>query len=382
MEDHGQAHREGRRLTSGPVAHLRSSPASHARPQVGRRAPALPVTLQEGRLPVAISTPTTPDGAPGAAPPAGSGTGAEHQRRSTLLHRLDVRGAPYAFVAPFFVVFAAFSFYPLIYTSWISLHRVELSTLNLMEWVGFDNYTALWDDDRFWNALLNTFTIGVLSTVPQLLMALGLAHLLNYRLRGSTFFRVAALTPYATSVGAAALVFTMLFERDFGMINWMLSMVGVDNVDWENNKWAAQTAISTIVIWRWTGYNALLYLAAMQAIPRDRYEAAAIDGASRWQQFLTVTIPGIRSTIVFTIVLSTIGATQLFGEPLIFGQGPNGITGGADNQYQTLGLLLYEEGWKNYQMGRAATVAWAMFLLLIVVFVVQRIVTRVIARKG
>ncbi|MEU9879100.1 carbohydrate ABC transporter permease [Streptomyces phaeochromogenes] len=331
---------------------------------------------------MAISTPTTPDGAPGAAPPAGSGTGTEHQRRSTLLHRLDVRGAPYAFVAPFFVVFAAFSFYPLVYTSWISLHRVELSTLNFMEWVGFDNYTALWDDDRFWNALLNTFTIGVLSTVPQLLMALGLAHLLNYQLRGSTFFRVAALTPYATSVGAAALVFTMLFERDFGMINWMLSLVGIDNIDFENNKWAAQTAISTIVIWRWTGYNALLYLAAMQAIPRDRYEAAAIDGASRWQQFLTVTIPGIRSTIVFTIVLSTIGATQLFGEPLIFGQGPNGITGGADNQYQTLGLLLYEEGWKNYQMGRAATVAWAMFLLLIVVFVVQRLVTRVIARKG
>ncbi|MFE6489291.1 carbohydrate ABC transporter permease [Streptomyces sp. NPDC057757] len=331
---------------------------------------------------MAISTSTPPPGAPGTAPSDGPGAGAERQRRSTLLHRLDVRGAPYAFVAPFFVVFAAFSFYPLLYTSWISLHRVELSTLNLMEWVGFDNYTALWDDDRFWNALLNTFTIGVLSTVPQLLMALGLAHLLNYRLRGSTFFRVAALTPYATSVGAAALVFTMLFERDFGMINWMLSLVGIDNIDFENNKWAAQTAISTIVIWRWTGYNALLYLAAMQAIPRDRYEAAAIDGASRWQQFLKVTVPGIRSTIVFTIVLSTIGATQLFGEPLIFGQGPNGITGGADNQYQTLGLLLYEEGWKNYQMGRAATVAWAMFLLLIVLFVVQRLVTRFLARKA
>lgn len=311
-------------------------------------------------------------------------TGAQErprQRRRTLLHRLDLRGAPYAFVTPFFVVFAAFSFYPLLYTAWISLHKVELATMNVMEWVAFDNFTTLWQDDHFWNALLNTITLGVLSTVPQLMMALGLAHLLNYRLRGSTFFRVAAITPYATSVGAAALVFTMLFERDFGMINWMLNLVGVDNVDWENNKWAAQFAISTIVIWRWTGYNALLYLAAMQAIPRDRYEAAAIDGASRWQQFISVTVPGIRSTIVFTIVLSTIGATQLFGEPLIFGQGPNGVTGGADNQYQTLGLLLYEEGWKNYQMGRAATVAWVMFLLLILVFVIQRIVKRLASRR-
>ncbi|MGW8954272.1 carbohydrate ABC transporter permease [Streptomyces sp. NPDC055709] len=297
-------------------------------------------------------------------------------RRSTLLHRLDLNGAPYAFIVPFFVIFAAFSFYPLLHTAWISLHRVELATMDVMEWVAFDNYVGLVQDERFWNALSNTITIGVLSTVPQLFMALGLAHLLNYRLRGSTFFRVAALTPYATSVGAAALVFTMLFERDFGMINWILSLVGVDNVDWEGNKWAAQIAISTIVIWRWTGYNALLYLAAMQAIPRDRYEAAAIDGASRWQQFLKVTIPGIRPTIVFTIVLSTIGSTQLFGEPLIFGQGPNGITGGADNQYQTLGLLLYEEGWKNYQMGRAATVAWAMFLLLILVFALQRLLKR------
>lgn len=338
---------------------------------------------------MATQTSTAAAGEQPAGEPAGPARPADGRRqrrqngwRSTLLHRLDLHGAPYAFIVPFFAVFAAFSFYPLIYTAWISLHRVELAFLDLMEWVAFDNYVALWQDERFWNALSNTFTIGVLSTVPQLLMALGLAHLLNYRLRGSTFFRVAALTPYATSVGAAALVFTMLFERDFGMINWMLGLVGVDNVDWEGNKWAAQIAISTIVIWRWTGYNALLYLAAMQAIPRDRYEAAAIDGASRWQQFLKVTIPGIRPTIIFTIVLSTIGSTQLFGEPLIFGQGPNGITGGADNQYQTLGLLLYEEGWKNYQMGRAATVAWAMFLLLIILFAVQRLLKRRSSRSS
>ncbi|WP_234313850.1 carbohydrate ABC transporter permease [Streptomyces sp. NBRC 109706] len=304
------------------------------------------------------------------------------QRWRNLLHRLDLGAAPYAFITPFFVIFAAFSAYPLIYTLWVSLHRVELATQDQMDWLALDNYTALWQDDRFWNALANTITIGVLSTVPQLLMALGLAHLLNYRLRGSAFFRVAALAPYATSVGAAALVFTMLFERDFGMINWGLSLFGFDHIDWESQKWPAQFAISSMVIWRWTGYNALLYLAAMQAIPRDRYEAAAIDGASRWQQFTKVTVPGIRPTIVFTIVLSTIGATQLFGEPLIFGQGVNGITGGAENQYQTLGLLLYEEGWRNYQMGRAATVAWAMFLLLILLFVLHRVLWRVLSRRA
>ncbi|MGA5347404.1 carbohydrate ABC transporter permease [Streptomyces griseoincarnatus] len=315
--------------------------------------------------------------------PSRAGDGKEtSRRRGAWLHRLDVKGAPYAFVAPFFVVFAAFSFYPLVYTSWISLHDVELATLDIMEWVAFDNYVELWGDSRFWNALQNTITIGIISTVPQLLMALGIAHLLNYRMRASLFFRVASLVPYATSVGAAALVFTMIFERDFGMINWGLGLVGVDLVNWEADKWPAQVAISTIVIWRWTGYNALLYLAAMQAIPADRYEAASLDGASRWQQFRHVTVPGIRSTIVFTIVLSTIGATQLFGEPLIFGQGPNGVTGGANNQYQTLGLLLYEEGWKNYQMGRSATVAWAMFMLLVLAFVAQRLIKRLRSRTS
>ncbi len=325
-----------------------------------------------------------PQGAPAGPAKERPGRDRTNPRRAwrTLLHRFDIKAAPYAFIAPFFVVFAAFSFYPLLYTGWLSLHDVELATMDIMEWEGFGNYTELWRDERFWNALTNTFTIGVISTVPQLLMALGLAHLLNYTLRGSAFFRVAALTPYATSIGAAALVFTMLFERDFGMINWFLGLFGFDNIDWESGKWPAQFAISTIVIWRWTGYNALLYLAAMQAIPRERYEAAAIDGASRWQQFTKVTIPGIRSTIVFTIVLSTIGATQLFGEPLIFGQGPNGVSGGADNQYQTLGLLLYEEGWKNYEMGRAATVAWAMFALLILVFVLQRLVKRLTSRTS
>ena len=148
----------------------------------------------------------------------------------------------------------------------------------------------------------------MLSTVPQLLLALGLAHLLNYRLRGRTFLRMAMLMPYATSVAAATLVFAQLFGRDFGLINWLLGLVGIDPVDWRNGDWTAQIAISVIVIWRWTGYNALIYLAGMQSIPQDLYEAAAMDGANRWQQFLHVTLPGLRPTILFTVVVSTIGA--------------------------------------------------------------------------
>jgi cellobiose transport system permease protein len=247
-----------------------------------------------------------------------------------------------------------------------------------MEWRGFGNYTALFADDYFWTALRNTFTIGVISTVPQLLMALGLAHLLNYKLRGRTFFRVAMLLPYATSVAAATLVFAQLFGRDFGLINWLLSLIGVGPVDWQSGTWTSQIAVSTIVVWRWTGYNALIYLAGMQSIPADLYEAAELDGASRWKQFLHVTLPGLRPTVLFTVVVSTIGATQLFGEPLLF---EGSISGGISHQYQTLGLYMYEQGWGYFHLGRAAAIAWVMFVLIVLLVVVNSAVVRRRIRK-
>ncbi|MCZ4119474.1 carbohydrate ABC transporter permease [Streptomyces sp. H39-S7] len=296
------------------------------------------------------------------------------ERRTRLLRRVS----PYAYIAPFFTLFAAFGLFPLIYTAYVSLYRVELQTPDQMEWRGLDNYTALLSDSYFWTALRNTFSIGVLSTVPQLLMALGLAHLLNYKLRGRTFLRVAVLLPYATSVAAATLVFAQLFGRDFGLINWVLGLVGFSPVDWQSGTVASQIAVSTIVTWRWTGYNALIYLAGMQSIPGELYEAAQIDGASRWRQFLHVTLPGLRPTILFTVVVSTIGATQLFGEPLLF---EGSISGGISHQYQTLGLYMYEQGWGYFHLGRAAAIAWIMFVLIVLLVGVNTAVARRRTRK-
>ncbi|MGW1023977.1 carbohydrate ABC transporter permease [Streptomyces sp. NPDC002577] len=291
------------------------------------------------------------------------------------LYRWDMKASPYAFIAPFFIIFGAFSLVPLLYTAWYSLHNVQLSALDHQTWAGLDNYTNLLSSDFFWNALKNTFTIGLISTVPQLLMAIGLAHLLNYRLRGSTVWRVVMLTPYATSVAAATLVFTLLYSWDGGMINWLLHFVGVDPVNWRESTWGSQFAVSSIVIWRWTGYNALIYLAAMQAIPADLYESAALDGAGRWQQFRHVTIPMLRPTILFTVVVSTIGATQLFGEVLLFG-GLSGSKGGSEHQYQTLGLYMYDQGWIIGNLGKASAIAWSMFLILLIVAAINLLITR------
>jgi len=292
--------------------------------------------------------------------PPGDGVPPRSAWRS-LLYRWEGRSAPYVYVAPFFLIFLAFGLFPLLYTAWISLHQYRLGSR--MKWIGLDNYVWLFTNEKFYNSLFKTFTIGIISTVPQLLLALGLAHMLNYRLRGRTFFRVAMIMPYATSVAAATLVFAQLFGRDAGAINWLLGLVGIDAVDWRNGDWTAQIAISVIIIWRWTGYNALIYLAGMQSISKDLYEAATLDGATKWQQFRHVTLPGLRPTILFTIVVSTIGASQVFGEPLIFAGGQP--TGGAINQYQTLGLFMYEQGWSFFALGRAATVAWVMFVLIV-----------------
>lgn len=283
------------------------------------------------------------------------------------LFRWEATFAPYAYVAPFFIVFAAFGVFPLVYTAYISLHDYRLGSE--MSWVGFGNYEWLFSNPKFYNALWKTFTLGALSTIPQLLIALGLAHLLNYRLRARNFFRVSMLMPYATSVAASTLVFSQVFGRDNGFVNWVLSLVNIEAVDWRNGNWLAQLAISVIVTWRWTGYNALIYLAGMQSIPMELYESAAIDGASRWKQFIHITLPGLRPTILFTIVVSTIGASQLFGEPLLFDFGnPNG---GAVNQYQTIGLFMYQQGWFFFQLGKAAAVAWVMFLLILVLVLIN-----------
>ncbi|MEU6480449.1 sugar ABC transporter permease [Streptomyces sp. NPDC047017] len=316
----------------------------------------------------------------GAAPargPAAPDAPTQEKRRSRLSRRWqrDMRWSPYAFVSPFFLLFAAFGLFPLIYTGWASLHTVELTAPTDMQWAGLHNYTRIFGDEFFWNAARNTLTIGIISTVPQLLMAMGLAHLLNYKLRGSTFFRVAMLAPYATSIAAASLVFVLLFGRDYGVINWALHFVGIDKIDWQNDKWSSQTAVSSVVIWRWTGYNALIYLAAMQAIPQDLYESAALDGANRWQQFFHVTLPQLRPTILFTAVVSTIGASQLFGEPLMF-DSIKGASGGTNHQFQTLGLYLYEQGWVNQHLGRASAIAWTMFLILIVIGLVNYVISR------
>ncbi|MDX6743370.1 sugar ABC transporter permease [Actinocorallia sp. A-T 12471] len=282
---------------------------------------------------------------------------------------LDLKAAPYLLVSPYFILFAIFGLFPLCFTVWVSLHDWELA--GDREWLGLQNYSDLVVDADFWNAVFNTLGMFVLATVPQLLLALMLANALNKRMRFRLLYRLGILVPMVTSIVAVAVVFGQLFARDYGAFNWLL---GTDGLDWQAEKWTSWTAISVMVDWRWTGYNALIYLAAMQAIPRDLYEAASIDGASSRRQFWQITVPMLKPAIIFTTLTSTIGGLSLFTEPVMFAQGDVG--GGSLGQFQTVAMYMYENAFRDRDYGYASAVAWMLFLLILLVSFISFLFTR------
>jgi cellobiose transport system permease protein len=302
------------------------------------------------------------------------------RRRWTIrrrLHRLDAKAAPYLYISPFFILFGLFGLFPLGYTAYVAMTDRTLldPTWNF---IGLDNFTALIHDSYFWNSLENTLGIFLIATIPQLLFALFLAHVLNTQLRARTFFRMFVLLPQVTSLVAVALIFTQLFSHDYGLINYVLSQFGIHKIDWEAGRLSSWVAISVMVTWRWAGYNALIYLAAMQGIPDELYEAAAIDGAKKWRQFRHVTIPLLRPTIIFTVIVSTIGGLQLFTEPYLFEPSAQGSTGGSARQYQTVVMYLYEKAFAGtqFEFGYAAAIGWALFLLIAVISLINFLIVR------
>jgi len=277
--------------------------------------------------------------------------------------RFDVRGMPYLLVSPYFLLFAIFGIFPLAYTLWLSLYDYEMA--GDKSFAGLANYGELLVDAEFYNAVFNTVGIFALSTVPQLMLALLLANALNKRIRGRLFFRLGVLLPLITSVVAVAVIFSGLFARDYGLFNWMLGLVGIEPIAWQNEKWSSWIAIATMIDWRWTGYNSIILLAAMQTIPRDLYEAASLDGASSRRQFWGITVPLLRPTLVFVVFISTIGGLTLFTEPVMFEGNPQ-MTGGTTGQYQTVAMFIVESAFRgSYQLGYASAAAWLLFVLIL-----------------
>jgi len=294
---------------------------------------------------------------------------------SHTLSRWDVRFSPYLYISPFFIVFALVGLFPLGYTAWVSLHDWNLIG-GQGDFVGLKNYNTVLAQPYFWTSLRNTFSIFLLSALPQMALALAIAAFLDSNLRAKTFWRMGVLLPYVVAPVAVALIFSDLFGDRYGLINDAIAALGGDPVRWHVDVLPSHIAIATMVNFRWTGYTALIFLAAMQAIPRDYYEAATLDGAGRLRTFWSITVPLLRPVIIFVVITSTIGGLQIFDEPRMFDQAGQG---GANRQWQTLTLYIYELGWGQRNFGRASAVAWLLFLIIVLIAVINFLISRRIA---
>lgn len=284
--------------------------------------------------------------------------------------------SPYLYISPFFILFALVGLFALLYTFWVSLHQWSLIG-GQGRFVGLDNYTHVLAQEQFRVGLRNTFSIFLISGVSQTLIALALAAVLNQNLRAKTFWRMGVLLPYVVGPVAVGVIFSKMFADQSGLFNALLGKVGIGPIAWHAEVLSSHLAIATMVNFRWIGYVTLIFLAAMQAIPRDVYEAAMLDGAGRLRQFFSVTVPMLRPTIIFVVITATIGGLQIFDEPRVFDQEGRG---GSDRQWMTITMYIYELGWGSQKsFGRAAAVSWVLFLIIIAVGVLNFWLTQRIA---
>ena len=292
--------------------------------------------------------------------------------------RLSPRWAPYVFISPFLVLFAVFGMFPLLFSLYLAFQSWDpTGGLRAMEYVGLVNFTFALEDEWFWKALGNTAWLALVSGAPQHFVAIPLAVFIH-----STFKRLrdgvvgAYFLPYITSSVAIAIMFSSLFSTDFGLVNAGLhALFGTENINWLGRPEYLKPAIAVIVFWRYLGFNVVLYLAALQTIPKDLYEAATMDGAGRLQQFWCITLPGLRPMIFFGITLSVIGGLQLFEEPFIL----TGGRGGADQSGMTSAVYLYRMAFDFNDFGGASAMAW---LLFIVVAVLTWLTNRAFSPRG
>jgi cellobiose transport system permease protein len=291
---------------------------------------------------------------------------------SQTLSRWDFKISPYLYISPFFILFSITGLFPLAYTAWVSVHEWNLVG-GQGAFVGLDNFAYILAQPQFWTALRNTLSIFLITCIPQLTFAVVIAAVLDQNLRNKTFWRMGVLLPYVVAPVAVALIFSNMFGDQYGLVNNVLRNIGLDPVGWHSQVLPSHIAIATMVNFRWTGYNTLILLAAMQAIPRDYYEASMIDGAGKIRQFFSITIPQLRPTLIFVIVTTTIGGLQIFDEPRLFDQEGRG---GSNGQWMTVSLYLYNLGWGKLDFGRAAAVAWILFLLIVIIALINLAITR------
>lgn len=291
-----------------------------------------------------------------------SKTGADYSlpKRKSLMTR---KNAPYLFLTPMIILFAVFMIYPVIKSLILSFQDF---TDGQYIFCGLENYTTLLKDEVFWKSLKNTFIYLAVQVPVMVVLSLVLGVMIEQAfLKFRSGFRMSIFLPSVTALVAYSIVFKLLFNTDFGIINSALRTLGFDGVDWLNTIWGARFAIIAAITWRWTGYNTIIMIAGLKNIPLELYESADIDGANAFQKFFYITIPMVKSIMLFVSITSTIGTLQLFDESFVLtGGGPNNAT-------ITIGHYLYNTGFSYYKFGYAAAISYALVVIIGILSIIQ-----------
>ncbi|KAB2925620.1 MAG: sugar ABC transporter permease [Bacteroidetes bacterium] len=286
--------------------------------------------------------------------------------------------AAWIFLSPALAVIGIFFVLPVLAAFALSFTDFDIYALgnwDYFRFVGFQNYVRIFETPLFWTALRNTFYFVLAGGPLSVAVSLGTALMLHSKLaRFRTFYRTVFFLPVVSSLIAVAIIWRYLYHPAHGLLNYALSFAGIGPVDWLGDTAVAMPAIIVMAVWKNFGYNMLIFLAGLQNIPDDLYEAAHLDGASGWQQFRSITLPMLKPTTVFVVMITVIGYFQLFAEPYVMTQG------GPLNSTTSIVYLMYEQGFRWWSMGFAAAIAFVLFAIILAFTLVQMLLQRSVKR--
>lgn len=307
---------------------------------------------------MSVSTTDVSGGAVGAQSVALATQGGSRRRRSRIHGRV---WTPYLFLAPYLMLFGAFVVWPAFYGVWMSLHDWDF-VLADKPWTGLLNYQELFNPGSvqyrpFWNGMKATGLFTLLSVPLLIALPLGLAILLHREFPGRTFFRAVYFAPYVLGVAVIGLMWRYLLDGNFGLINHLFGL----NIQWTTSQPWAWIALVIVTVWWTMGFNTIIYLAGLGNIPQDHYEAASLDGASGWQKFFYITLPGLRPVLIFIMITTTLASANMFGQSYLITQG------GPTETTRTAIMVVTQTGFSQNRPGQAAAMSYILALFLAVV---------------
>lgn len=296
---------------------------------------------------------------------------AKAEKKKLTGRKRDERVAAYIFVAPAVILLIAFLVVPMIYTVYFSGFKYQIMRPDAMKFIGFENYQKLFSDKNFWLALKNTVYFTVIVVPCQCVLALALALLVSKKFRGVAVFRTMYFAPQLTSMVVISVLWSVLYNANpnTGLINSILVSLGMSPIKFLSDASTAMNSIIFMSAWQGAGYQMMIFLAGLQGIPRDQYEAASVDGATKFKQFLYITLPGLKGTIKYVIMITMIQAMKLFTQPYIMTQG------GPKNSTKTLVYYIYTQGFQKGNFGYACSIAAVFFVIVVCMSMAMKKVT-------